>query len=374
MIREGHEAGLGLVNPFALDDDIKSEVAAEIGFGGTPVNRVRRIIRYLNDKGYINFKYQANMSLTAVDAYHAKKGDCLSYTNLFLGIARYLKVPVYFIHVSEARAYYEQDGMFFVSSHMAVGYGGGIAGQTQSPYTVVVDFTREVSDWRLWIYEAVDDTSAFALFYNNVAVDHMVTGDVAYANKLLTFLLQRTPRVKELYNNLAVLRMREGRYDQALALLQKGLALFPNFQSFYTNAILAARGAGELDLAKEYQSAGRKVAHHDPFFLFNQGVNEYNQGDYDAAIQEFGEALKRQPHNPFIYAWLARVYLAAGDSANGVRAYEKALKLAPNHKMLETLRDEYPVLVTTNPSSGAATDPGTAGGETRVGSGEDRDP
>ncbi len=361
MIQEGNERGLALVNPFAIDDKIKSEVAAEVGFSGTPVKRIRRLIRYLNDRGYINFKYKSNMSLTAIEAYHARKGDCLSYTNLFLGIARYLRVPVYFIHVSEARAYYEKDGMFFVSSHMAVGYGGGIVGSDQSPYTVVVDFTREVSNWRLWIYESVDDESAFALFYNNVAVDHMMTGDLSYAGKLLSFLLEKQPQVRELYNNLAVLRMREGRYDQALVLLQKGIAMFPSFQSLYTNAVLAARGDDKPELAKEYQEVGRKVAQHDPFFLFNQGVTDYNQGAFDSAIEQFHKALRLQPHNPFIYAWLARVYLAAGDSAKGVKAYEKALDLAPNHKMLDTLRDEYPVLATTNPSSSAPSDSDTSG-------------
>ena len=297
------------------------------------------------------------MSLTAVEAFHARKGDCLSYTNLFLGIARYLKVPVYFIHVSEARAYYEQDGTFFVSSHMAVGYGGGQVGEGMSPYTVVVDFTREVSDWRLWIYESVDDTTAFALFFNNVAVDHMVDGDLSYADKLLSFLLEKQPRVKELYNNLAVLRMREGRYKEALALLHEGMQQFPDFQSFYTNAVLAARGAHEPALAERLAAKGSQVARHDPFFLFNQGVEDYSKGRYALAIEAFKSALKRQPSNPFIYAWLAKVYLAAGESAEGVKAYKKALELAPNHKMLETLRDEYPVLATHNPSSGVVPGP-----------------
>ncbi len=357
MIQEGNEMGLGLVNPFALDDAIKEEVAKDVGYRGTPIDRIRRIIAFLNDKGYINFKYEANMSLTAVEAFHARKGDCLSYTNLFLGIARYLRVPVYFIHVSEARAYYEHDGTFFVSSHMAVGYGGGRVGGGQSPYTVVVDFTREVSDWRLWIYESVNDTAAFALFYNNVAVDHMVDGDLPYADKLLSFLLEKQPRVKELYNNLAVLRMREGRYQDALALLQKGILQFPGFQSFYTNAVLAARGAHQPVLAERLSEQGRQVARHDPFFLFNQGVEDYSKGRYAAAIDAFKNALKRQASNPFIYAWLARVYLADGKSEEGVKAYQKALELAPNHKMLETLRDEYPVLVTTNPSSGIVPNP-----------------
>ncbi len=96
----------------------------------------------------------------------------MAYTNLYLGLARVLKVPAFFVHINEARNYYERDGLYFVSSHMAVGCA-------IQQYTVIVDFTEQKSEYALALYDAVDDATAAGLFYNNVAVDHLLAGDVA---------------------------------------------------------------------------------------------------------------------------------------------------------------------------------------------------
>ncbi len=351
LLMDGEASGLNLGNPFELNDAIRQEVEKEIGFGGTPVERLRRTIRFLNDRGYLNFRYEDNLSLTAVQAFEQKKGDCLSYTNLFMGISRHLKVPAYFVHVSEARNYYERGGIFFVSTHMAVGYGGGAIGLGSSPYTVIVDFTEESSDWRLWLYQSIDDATAVALFYNNIAVDRMLKGDVAGAEAMVRFLVSRRPGMKELQNNLGVILMRQGRFEEALALLQAAIGRFPAYQPLYTNAVQAARGARRPDVAQSILDRGRKIAQEDPFFLFNEGVNAFHEGDHALAESRFRAAIKRQSNNPFLFAWLSRVLLASGKEEEGVEAFRKAQEMAPNHRLIRSLRDDYPVLATVRPIS-----------------------
>ncbi|MEW5765467.1 MAG: tetratricopeptide repeat protein [Acidobacteriota bacterium] len=351
LLKDGESSGLNLGNPFELNDAIRLEVEKEVGFGGTPVDRLRRTIRFLNDRGYLNFRYEDNLSLTAVQAFEQKKGDCLSYTNLFMGISRHLKIPAYFVHVSEARNYYEREGIFFVSTHMAVGYGGGAIGLGSSPYTVIVDFTEESSDWRLWLYESIDDATAVALFYNNIAVDRMLGGDIAGAESIVRFLVSKRPGMKELQNNLGVILMRQGRFEEALALLQAAIEKFPTYQPLYTNAVQAARGARRPEVAQSILEMGRKIAQEDPFFLFNEGVNAFHEGDYVLAESRFKAAIKRQSNNPFLFAWLSRVLLASGKEEEGVEAFRKAQEMAPNHRLIRSLRDDYPVLATVRPIS-----------------------
>lgn len=348
LINRGNEEGLKLENPFALDPEIDAIIEKDIGYTDTPLERIRRITRFLNDRGYIDFKYQADDSLTAKQAFHERKGDCMAYTNLFLGIARHLNIPAYFVHVSEARNYYEKDGLFFRSAHMAVGYGAGQLGDSAtSPYVVVVDFTEEASGTGLMLYEAIDDAKAFALFYNNVAVDSMLKGDMAHAEKLLKFLLQDQPNLKEVTNNLGVLYMREGRYDTALGVLQQGMKDFPTYQPFYTNAVQAARGCGQFALAADLEAKGQELMRRDPFFLFNSGVHLYQSQDYAGAIRQFNAALRAQTKNPnqhVLQAWLARAHLAAGQTQAGIEAFKKAQASSPTYNMLTLLRHEFPVL------------------------------
>src|SRR6185369_3455943 len=207
LISGARERGIDLADPLALDADIVAEVRKHVREGGPSGERLRSLVRWLNESGRMNFQYTPSRSLTAREAFRERRGDCMAYTNLAVALARQLGIDAYFVHVTEVRNYYERAGWFFVSSHVAVGHGKG-------PTAVVFDFTKEIVDWRLSVYEAIDDGQALALYYNNVAVDAMMAGKSVTAERLLRFLLEREPGVAELHNNLGVLLNRRGRHEE----------------------------------------------------------------------------------------------------------------------------------------------------------------
>ncbi len=334
LIQGAREQGLVLENPIAVDPAIAAEVEEAVGRGGTPAYRMGRLTRYLNKRG---FDYEANKSFSANEAFRARRGDCMAYTNLYLGLARCLGVHAFFIHIDEARNYYERDGMYFVSSHMAVGC-------TAQYYTVIVDFTELKSQYALALYNQVDDTTAAGLFYNNLAVDHMLAGDLGYAESLLRYLVTALPNLKEAQNNLGVILMRQERYEEALKLYQDAIMKYPDYQSLYTNAVQAAKGAGERELAKELGAQGERFLKQDPFFIFNQALALYEKKDYDGAMAKFNKILSRQPKSPMLFAWIARVELSQGRIKEGVQAFERAQSLAPFLPMLGALRRDFPAL------------------------------
>jgi tetratricopeptide (TPR) repeat protein len=334
LLQGGREEGLAVANPFAVDPAIAAEVEVAVGSAGTPTDRMRRLTRYLNDRG---FDYRANRSLTANEAFVARQGDCMAYTNLYLGLARNLRVPTFFVHISEARNYYEKDGLNFVSSHMAVGCA-------LQQYTVIVDFTEQKSEYALALYDSVDDATAAGLFYNNVAVDHLLAGDMAYSERLLAYLLKALPHLKEAQNNLAVILMRQGRFPEALVVLQDALARHPEYQPLYTNAVQAAKGSGQSQLAKQLEAQGERFLKRDPFFIFNQGIALYEKKDFGGALAEFRKIISQQPMSAILFAWIARVELSAGRVKEGIQAFERAQSIAPFLPMLKTLRVEFPDL------------------------------
>jgi tetratricopeptide (TPR) repeat protein len=334
LLQGAREEGLQMENPFSIDPAIAAEVEAKVGSGGTPTDRMRRLTYYLNER---KFDYVANRSLTATEAFNSRSGDCMAYTNLYMALARSLRIPTFFVHISEAQNYFEREGLYFVSSHMAVGC------QIQY-FTVIVDFTEQKSEYSLAIYDAVDDATAAALFYNNVAVDHLMAGDVDYAEKLLRYLLKTLPHLKEAQNNLGVVLMRQGKFLEALAVLQEGLQSFPEYQPLYTNAIQAAKGSGNPDLAKQFATQGQSISQRDPFFIFNKGLDRFEAKDYAGALVEFQRVLSRQSTSPMLYAWIARARLSMGQNAEGIKAFEEAQRLAPFLPMLKVIRQEFPAL------------------------------
>ncbi len=339
LLKGAPAEGLKMENPFAIDPAIGAEVEAKVGSGGTPTDRMRRLTYYLNGR---KFDYVANKSLTATEAFNSRSGDCMAYTNLYMALARSLRIPTFFVHISETQNYFERDGLYFVSSHMAVGC------QIQY-FTVIVDFTEQKSEYSLAIYDAVDDATAAALFYNNVAVDHLMAGEVDYAEKLLRYLLKSLPHLKEAQNNLGVVLMRQGRFEEALAVLQDALQKFPEYQPLYTNAVQAAKGSGRPDLAKQISGQGESIVKRDPFFIFNEGLALYQARDYPGALARFERVLPRQAASPMLHAWVARTLLTMGRDAEGIRAFEEAQRLAPFLPMLKALRQEFPALASVPP-------------------------
>lgn len=337
LLAQARAEGLDLVDPLALDDEMKAAVEKTSATTGTQEQRLRYLIRYLGDAGYLNFQYQIGRSLTAREAFRERRGDCMAYTNLFMALARHLGIDAYFVHVSQVKNYYERSGWFFVSSHVAVGAGRG-------PGALIVDLSWEISDWQLSLYESIDDSAALSLYYNNVAVDHMVAGRFDEAERLFRFWIGHAPGLPELHNNLGVLLNRQGRHAEALALLEQGIRRFPTYKPLFTNAIGAARGARLPERAAELEHRGQALEQTDPFFLFARGVGQYQDDRFLLAARTLEQARKAKPDSPVILAWLTRAYLSAGKRQEGLEAFQRAKALGPSERVLHDLEEQFPEL------------------------------
>jgi tetratricopeptide (TPR) repeat protein len=335
LLAIARKKGLALENPLALERPLIQEAAQAVGTYGAPEQRLHRLIAFLNDG--TRFQYTPNLSLTASQAYKARRGDCMAYSNMFIALSRALGLPTYFVHVSEVLSHYEHEGLFFTSSHVAVGYGTG-------PSALVVDFTKETTDWKLSIYRSIDDATAAALYYNNLAVDAMMAGRLDEAEGLFRFLTEQKPEIEEIYNNLGVLLNRRARYKEALAVLQKGMRVFPSYKPFYTNGLVAARGAKRADLEKDFEERGQEISDRSPYFVFARGMRLFQGGEFARAAEELERAASLLPQSPVIYAWLARAYLSAGRVEEGRQAFAEARKLAPESRALKDLEAQFPEL------------------------------
>lgn len=336
-IAEARAEGLVLENPLEIDESMKKAAARMVNRNADPARRLRNLARFLTDSGFVNFEYTQNQSLTAKQAYQQRRGDCMAYTNLFLALARALGIDAYFVHVREVQNYYERAGWFFVSSHVAVGYGVG-------PAAEVIDFANEISDWRLALYSIISDDAALALYYNNVAVDHMVSGRTEDAEHLFRFWLAREPSVAELYNNLGVLLNRQKRYKESLPVLAEAIRRFPTYAPLFTNGLAAARGAGRTDLVSIYEERGAQAEYQDPFFIFARAMSFYHDDRYAQAAALLERARDVKPDSPVILAWLTRAYLAGGKREKGLETFEKVKALGPTPDVIKDLKTQFPDL------------------------------
>jgi len=341
--------GVFLEPPLRLSPQIMTLAREKIGYAGTEKSRLLKIVRFLSEMDGLAFGYQTQSSLPAEKAFQARRGDCMSYANLLVALARTLDVPVRFVRITELPVTWEAGGRFFESSHMAVAMGRTNAWDQ----SVVVDFgSVHTSPWRFSLYDDVSDEEAFILFQNNVAVQRMLAGDLLTAERMLRFLHHVSPRTPEVPNNLSLVLLHNGQDREALDLLEASVEQFPRFRPLFANAVQAARHIGDEELAKTLEARGKELLEDEPAWNFNEGMRSYHARAYSTAALRFEKALAADPENVRLLAWSARAHLAAGNIRRGLEQVERIRSGPPSEtrtRLLEDLRSAFPQIDTPAP-------------------------
>ena len=343
-VDEARTEGLVLESPLRLSPQVRSLVREKVGYAGTEKSRLLKVVRFMGEADGLGFQYQTQSSLTAEKAFAARRGDCMSYANLLIALARSLDVPVRFVRITQLPVTWEAGGRFFESSHMAVALGRNASWDQ----AVIVDFGNiHTSPWRFSLYDDVSDAEAFVLFQNNVAVQRMLGGDVKSAERILRFFHDHSPRTPEVPNNLSLVLLQGGHDREALDLLEASVEQFPRFRPLFANAVQAARRIGDEDLAKTLEARGRELLEDEPAWNFNEGMRSYHARSYSTAALRFEKALSADPDNVRLLAWTARAHLAAGNLRRGLEQVERIRSGPPSEtrtQLLEDLRNAYPQL------------------------------
>ena len=344
-VEEAHATdGLVLESPLRVSPQIRSLVREKVGYAGTEKSRLLKLVRFLGEVDGLGFQYQTQSSFTAEKAYAARRGDCMSYANLLVSLARTLDVPVRFVRITQLPVTWEAGGRFFESSHMAVALGRNASWDQ----AVLVDFGNvHTSAWRFSLYDDVSDEEAFVLFQNNVAVQRLLAGDVATAERILRFFHAHAPSAPEVANNLSLVLLQTGRDREAMDLLEASVEQFPRFRPLFANAVQAARRLGDEDLARTLEARGRELLEDEPAWNFNEGMRSYHAGAYSTAALRFEKALSADPDNVRLLAWSARAHLAAGNLRRGLEQVERIRAGPPSDtrsQLLEDLRRAFPQL------------------------------
>ncbi len=336
--------GLVLESPLTVSPQVRSLVREKVGYAGTEKSRLLKLVRFLSEVDGLGFQYQTQSSLTAEKAFVARRGDCMSYANLLVALARTLDVPVRFVRITQLPVTWEAGGRFFESSHMAVALGRNASWDQ----AVVVDFGNvHTSPWRFALYDDVSDDEAFVLFQNNVAVQRMLAGDVGTAERILRILHHHAPRTPEVPNNLSLVLLQTGREREAMDLLEVSVEQFPRFRPLFANAVHAARRLGDEELARTLEVRGRELLEDEPAWNFNEGMRSYHARAYSTAALRFEKALSADPDNVRLLAWSARAHLAAGNLRRGLEQVERIRSGPPSEarsQLLEDLRNAFPQL------------------------------
>ena len=325
----GSERAAQIEVPFALDEATRVEIQKRVKPSGSEVQRA-------NDIGSFIFRdldlvYEATPTRNAVDTFRAHRGNCLSFGNLFMGVARLQRLNAFYVEVADAQSWSYERGTVVSQGHIVAGLS--VTGELK-----VYDFLPErPKSYRK--FEPIDDLLAAAHYFNNLGAEALLAGDEARALAHVRLASEIAPRFDKGLNNLGVVLARRGDLEGALAAFRRGLEVKPDSEPILTNLLRTYQQLGRTDNAEAMFALLDQQRASNPYYYLYKGERALAQGDTRTALAEMTEALRRGSDLPEVHVGLAKVYVALGELGKARHHVSRALRLDSTHDEARRLAD-----------------------------------
>jgi tetratricopeptide (TPR) repeat protein len=306
-------------NPLAFTPEMRLE-ALRLAGSGENLERLRRLQEALFDAQQFPFTYEVKTTLTAVEAFYRRQGNCLSFTNLFVALGRSLGIPVQSGLITRIRSSEREDDLIVVNTHVValLSHAGGMTyfdfDRTRRRQPAVV---RPLND--LWVT---------ALYLNNRGADELRLRHPEAAERLFANAVKLAPEFAPAWGNLGVARRRLGDIGGALAAYAEALRSDPTNPTVLSNLALLYTSLGRTVEADAALAAAR-LSGASPHLLIVRGDVELARGKVAEARRFYLRARRLEPRLADAWVALARAELAAGRPAQARRLATKALRLDP---------------------------------------------
>jgi Flp pilus assembly protein TadD len=310
-----------IVLPFEPNDEMRRWVREAVVTAGTPEERLEELLRAILHRGDEELTYRRGYTATAQEVWRTRVANCLSFTHLYVGLAREIQLPVYYLRVSDLQNFEKDGDLVVASEHVTAAYGPPSKRR-------VLDFTdRPISEYHE--IEQISDLTAVALYYSNLGAQRIREGKTEEAHDLLITAVRLDPNLGDGWVNLGVAERRLGHLDRAEADFRRALEANPRLVSAYNNLASLLDRTGRHEEARALLELTNRRSNRNPFSYLALGDLAMRTGRVSEAERFYRRALQLDPGNAEALAALGQWSLAAGKRRDAERWLKRAEKIAP---------------------------------------------
>lgn len=260
---------------------------------------------------------------TASSTFANGSGNCISFTNMFIAMARNLGLDAKYQEVEIPPDWSISGSTWLISEHI------NVLVDVKNALSRVVDFNSydTIVDVETQS-EVVSDARARAHYFNNIGVERMLADEVGLAYANLQHSVQEDPTFASTWVNLGILHRREGYENYAEAAYLEALRHDRDNLMAMSNLADLYQQQGKEEEAKRYLSKVREHRMGNPFYRFRLANIAFNDGDYKSAIKNLKYAIRQKNDEDRFYYLLSLSYLMAGDKPEAQRWMQEAQEVA----------------------------------------------
>jgi Flp pilus assembly protein TadD len=322
-----------VIVPFEITDEMRAWAHKQVPDSTPKSERLEALLAALVDPQRFNLVYEPGHTSTAREAFESHKANCLAFTSLFVGMARELGLPAFYLDVNDVEKFEKDGDLMVVSGHVSGGYniGGG--------KVKILDFTPSTQPGYRRV-RPLTDLRAVALYYSNRGAEMIRS---AHGQDPLPWLRKAVvidPEFGGAWVNLGVGLRRAGDVAGAEAAYRKALEVDPATAAGYTNLAALLRVRGRDSEAGELLNLAARADSRNPFSYIALGDLSLSHGRLAEARRFYQKALRLNRDDASVYAALGLVALAGGDSREAQRWLRKAESRDRQNERVRQLGDK----------------------------------
>lgn len=327
---------------FALNDDMRAFLRTHVPARATDAIKLRRLLKAIFHPQTMGLSYDPFKTYSAADTFYFQRGNCLSFTLMFVSMAREVGLDAHINEVDVPPIWDMQDEDTFVFyKHVNTLVKLKQGGQK------VVDLNLEDYDIN-YRQRLISERLASAQFYNNRGVQLLYQHNYREAFRYLRRAIALEPRVSYLWGSLGSLYRKAGlleqaeiAYLQALQLSHRDLVALSNLGRLYSQM-------GREDRAREFHRLAAGFRRTNPYYRYNKAKTALQQGDYPAALEHIRYAIRGYGREHRFYHLAAVIHHKLGNLQQVRNHLQRAARVAPEAGDSRRYRSKLDKLVAAN--------------------------
>jgi tetratricopeptide (TPR) repeat protein len=311
---------------FAIDDDIRAFVHELVSGANSAEWKTRLLLEGMHEHGLFSMEYTANVTRTVRETFRERQGNCLSFTMLFVALAREAGVRTTYQMVDVPPQWSRDEDFIILSSHINVVVKDGFE------LDAVVDFNREEVSQAFRTRE-VTDRYVLALFYTNSGAEALIKQDVATSFAYFAAAIDTYPKLAGPWLNLGVLYSRAGLLQHAESAYLHALEAQPRNQSALTNLANVYRRMGNTAAEEEYRERARHHRELNPYYHYSLARAAYDEGRLEDTLELLRRAIRLKRDDHHFYFLQGQAHLELGRRSQAANSFIRARDSAPRAEL-----------------------------------------
>jgi tetratricopeptide (TPR) repeat protein len=307
------------VELLAVNDDMRAFLKQHI-----PNKRVseeyrsKLLLKALLTEG-LELNYNNMKTYTAQQTFYAREGNCLSFTNLYMALAREAGLIVSYQEVQVPPSWSAVGDTHYFSLHMNV-----LLDLPRKAQVIDFDTQTGLGDSKS---KVVSDRTATAQYYNNMAVHYLSISDLPSAFLQAHKAIELRPHTGYFWANLGTIMRRAN--DEAAAEEAYLAAIEISAEpAAVSNLARLYKKQGRLELADQYAQRAKSYRQRNPYYLYQMAQQAYSAENYREANRLMGSAIQRREDVEEFHHLQGLIWAQLGKAGKAKKSFELAARFA----------------------------------------------